>query len=1035
MSDDKELQVRLQFLEEAGEYLDNIESGLLGLGSGQVTPQQMDGVLRAAHSIKGGAAMMGFQSLSHLAHRLEDFFKILKVGKPNVVNRSLETLLLSTVDFLRQIIIVNRQKKEVDQQWLINTVNPVFDQLHELLGDPQPEDAAALLSAETGEEMSTLIFETEVEELLTKLETSIEALTPGNLFEELKLAAQELSGLGEMLELSAFSSLCQSVIKQVETAPDRVNNIAQAAIQEWRRSQALVLIGQTEVLPEFLELEENSAFSSDVSLEAVSLIEELPNSTDLASLLENNTIFEEVDEIEQQMFEGDLVEEEALNLLSSIEEILPEDLSMADFAIEEITPEPSFAVKPDNLVVNFPELPNSKISITNSAEITLEEEQNQLNAVTDKTIRVAVKQLEQLSDLFGEVAIERNGLNLRLKSLRNLVNLLNQRIKTLEQSNFRLRIAYDKVATESISPLFRQEEVVFQSASLVTANSPSHGLQPSATSTSDRYFDSLEMDNYSDIHLLSQEVMETVVQIQEVTKDIEINLEETEKNSRELDRTTKQMQGTITRVRMRPLSDLLDRFPRALRDLELQYGKKVQLKVQGASTLVERSILETLNDPLLHLFRNAFDHGIEIPANRKALGKPEQGTITIAASNRGNQTVITISDDGSGINLEKIKAKALSMGVSPEDILRAKEEDLLDLIFEPGFSTASSVTDLSGRGVGMDVVKTNIEQINGKIQVKTEFEVGTTFTITVPFTLSVVRVLLVESNGMLLAFPTNIVEEMLVLEPDSILEAAGQEVLNWDGFIVRLIRLNQWLNLPDFASSSSVELEQTPTIEVPLVLMIAQNNDLVGIQVDRYWEEQEVTIRSVEGAISLPPGFTGCSILGNGRVVPLVDAIALLNWIENDRQASATSVSRFNINHQDRQDNLEKSTASTAATKKTIMVVDDSINVRRFLALTLEKANYHVEQAKDGQDAIDKLQAGINPQAVICDIEMPRLDGFGFLSRVKTLPQHKNLPVIMLTSRSGDKHRRLAMNLGATEYFSKPFKENVLLSTLQKLVT
>ncbi|VEP18587.1 CheA signal transduction histidine kinase [Hyella patelloides LEGE 07179] len=1028
MSDDKELQVRLQFLEEAGEYLDNIESGLLGLGSNQVNPQQMDGVLRAAHSIKGGAAMMGFESLSHLAHRLEDFFKILKVGKSKAVDSSLETLLLSTVDFLRQIIVVNRQQQQVNSQWLKTTVETVFKQLHDRLGDPQPEDAAALLSAEMGEDMSTLIFETEVEELLSQLENKLEKLEPHSLLEELKLSAQELGGLGEILELPAFFSLCQSVIDLVESSPEKVNSIAQTAIQEWRRSQALVLIGQTEVLPETLELDEDDVFFSDSSLDADALIEELPDSTDLASLLG-----------------GDELEQEALDIFSSLDEMIPEELStaeleaidlsaldleeidmdipaavpVAEFSVEEITPEYSISAEPDNSVANYPtpSISPTTFSTTSSGEMAANDD----NAVVNKTIRVSVKQLEYLSDLFGEVAIERNGLGLRLTSLRNLVNLLSQRIKTLEQSNFSLRIAYDKVATETVTT---------RPSESIAVNSASHSLQPSAENSSEEYFDSLEMDSYSDIHLLSQEVMETVVQIQEVTKDIEINLEDTEKNSRELNRTTKHMQSTLTKVRMRPLSDLLNRFPRALRDLELQYGKKAQLRVRGASTLVERSIVEILNDPLLHLFRNAFDHGIEPPAIRKAAGKSEQGTITITASHRGNQTVITMGDDGEGINLEKIKTKALSMGVSREDLVNAKEADLLDLIFEPGFSTAQAVTDLSGRGVGMDVVKTNIEEINGKIQVNTELGVGTTFTITVPFTLSVVRVLLVESNGMLLAFPTSIVEEMLVLDPDTILEAAGQEVLNWDGFIVRLIRLHQWLNLPDFASGSPVELEETPTIEQSTVLMIAQNNDLVGIQVDRYWREQEVTIRSVEGKMALPPGFTGCTVLGNGRVVPLVDAISLLSWIENDRQASATSSYSLKIGNSDSSEKPGK----PAATKKTIMVVDDSINVRRFLALTLEKANYRVEQAKDGQDAIDKLQAGVSPQAVICDIEMPRLDGFGFLSRVRTLRQHKNLPVIMLTSRSGDKHRKLAMSLGATEYFSKPFKENTLLSTLKKLI-
>ena len=1014
MSDDRELQVRLQFLEEAVEYLDNIESGLLGLGSNGVNPQQMDGVLRAAHSIKGGAAMMGFESLSHLAHRLEDFFKVLKVGKSKAVDSSLETLLLSAVDFLRQIVSANRQQKQVDSQWFQSTVEPVLQQLHDRLGDPQPEDAAALLSAEMGEDMSTLIFETEVEELLSQLENNIATLDRNALAEELKLSAQELSGLGEILELPAFFSLCQSVIDLVESNPERVGAIAETALQEWRRSQALVLIGQTEVLPETLQLDGEAAFFENTATD--DLIENLPDSTDFASLIgsedakEALDLFASLDEmIPEELDSAELDEMELSEIdFADLDLNVPEIAAVEEFVVEEIAPESSESTVSDSSTVSFP---TPSLSTTSNTTSSGDFTEDSTQKVADKTIRVSLKHLEHLSDLFGEVAIERNGLGLRLGSLRNLVNLLTQRIKTLEQSNFNLRIAYDKVATETI-----------------TVNSTSHALKPS-TNSSPEYFDSLEMDSYSDIHLLSQEVMETIVQIQEVSRDIEINLEDTEKNSRELNRTTKQMQSTLTRVRMRPLSDLLNRFPRALRDLELQYGKKVQLRVRGASTLVERSIVEILNDPMLHLFRNAFDHGIEFPAVRKAAGKPEQGTITITASHRGNQTVITIADDGGGIDLEKIKSKALSMGVSPEDLVNAKEGDLLDLIFEPGFSTAQALTDLSGRGVGMDVVKTNIEEINGKIQVNTELGVGTTFTITVPFTLSVVRVLLVESNGMLLAFPTSIVEEMLVLEPDMVLEAAGQEVLNWDGFIVRLIRLYQWLNLPDFASGSSVELEETPTIEQPTVLMIAQNNDLVGIQVDRYWQEQEVTIRSIEGNLPLPPGFTGCTVLGNGRVVPLVDAIALLGWIENDRQMMAAGSQGFDLERQDNSDNIEK-----PASKKTIMVVDDSINVRRFLALTLEKANYRVEQAKDGQDAIDKLQAGVNPQAAICDIEMPRLDGFGFLSRVRTLKQHKNLPVIMLTSRSGDKHRKLAMSLGATEYFSKPFKENVLLSTLEKLV-
>jgi chemosensory pili system protein ChpA (sensor histidine kinase/response regulator) len=982
MSEDKELQVRLQFLEEAREYIDTMESGLLGLGAGKVKPQQMDGVLRAAHSIKGGAAMMGFQELSHLAHRLEDFFKILKVGKPEAVNGELEQLLLSGVDFLRQIIVFNRKQQAVDELWLEQKVNPIFERLHERLGDPQPEDATALLSAELGEDMSTLIFETEVEELLSKLEVIVANPGSGDIEAALLSAAQELSGLGEMLELRAFVELCQSTIEHLETLPDKASSIAELALQEWRKSQALVLIGQVEVLPNTLELE----FTEDDFFGVAVDEEELPNTTMMHSL-----------------FEGDNLEQDAMDLFSSFSDSIIEELETAQPELEPIISPASITAEGNtNNEQSYIPLTSTGSQSETATEIP----------ATEKTIRVSTKQLEQLSDLFGEIAIDRNGLNLRLKSLHNLVGLLGQRVKTLEQSNFKLRIAYDKVATETIANSNKS-----QTALLVGEEQP------------DEYFDSLEMDTYNDIHLLSQEVMETVVQIQEVAKDIETSVEDTEKKARELNRTSKQMQSTMTRVRMRPIYDLLSRFPRTLRDLEIQYGKKVNLQIKGGSTLIDRSILESLNDPLLHLFRNAFDHGIEQPAQRLAANKSERGTITISAAHRGNQTVISISDDGGGIDIKKIKAKAMSIGITAEDLAKAKEKDLLDLIFEPGFSTADKVTDLSGRGVGMDVVRTNIEAIDGKIQVDTQLAVGTTFTISVPFTLSVVRVLLVESNGMLMAFPVNAIEEMLVIEPEMILEAAGQEVLNWDGTIVRLIRLEQWLNMPYSGHNAIDEIDEHPAIECPTVLIVSQNQDLVGIQVERYWQEVEVTIRSVEGKIPLPPGFTGCTVLGDGRVVPLIDIVSLLGWIENDRQTGSVSSLASRLTPL-----LEITPAAEEArNKKTIMVVDDSINVRRFLAMTLEKANYRVEQAKDGQDALEKLDGGIMPQAVICDIEMPRLDGFGFLSRARANSKYKKIPIIMLTSRSGEKHRKLAMNLGATEYFSKPFKEQQLLSTLETL--
>lgn len=511
--------------------------------------------------------------------------------------------------------------------------------------------------------------------------------------------------------------------------------------------------------------------------------------------------------------------------------------------------------------------------------------------------------------------------------------------------------------------------------------------------------------------------MANIIQLQEVTEDIDLCLQETDQIVGDLNRTAKQMQSCISQLRMRPFSEGVGRFPRALRELALQYGKNVELKVQGGDTLIDRGILDALGDPLMHLLRNAFDHGIEDPQTRRACGKPEQGLIEIKAIYRGNQTLITFRDDGRGIALDKVRSRAQQLGLDAEALAAANDEEILTLIFEPGFSTAEQVTALSGRGVGMDVVRTNLRQIRGDIKVETQPGMGTTFTISVPLTLSIARVLLVESKGMLLAFPTTAIEEMLLLNPEQISTIDDKAVLRWQEYVVPIIYLSDWLKFR--CPQLSAETEATPLMGVPTVLLISHGREWVGLQVDRCWGEQEVAIRAVEGTIPMPPGFTGCTILGDGRVVPLVNPPELLHWIASSQQPPS-------LEPEDRHRSAQPS-------QKTILLVDDSINVRRFLSLTLEKAGYRVEQAKDGQDALEKLMSGMPLTAVICDVDMPRLDGYGFLARVKSNPAFKQLPIVMLTSRSGDKERQLALNLGATAYFSKPYNKQELLEALDRL--
>lgn len=1083
MSQDKEREIQLQFLEEAQEYLDTIESVLLGLAGNQISGQQMDAVLRAAHSVKGGAGMMGYVALSQLAHRLEDSFKVLKVQRSSiVVDSELESLLLTGVDRLRQILVRNRQGAEVDLEWLETEGHPIFEKLRDRLGDPVADDAATMLGSDEGTNVAALLFETEVEGCLTRLESVLADPATPCLEEEVSIMAQELGGLGEMLQLEAFTQLCESVIYHLTAAPNAVQEIAQLALNAWRKSQALVLVGQVASLPaainfagatastetaiplssfeqDWLQAPEEDAFdfsSSPTEADYAAFDQPIPITARAAQDQETLEV--------EPVIASDIIEIQPLTPTTSevvVENPYPEVLAEEFDRIEldQDTERERVSNQPSRQTAEIGSLSRTvanEPAQVPANEVVWQEEKPKRQKSTpapesqENSVRIPVKQLDRLNDLFGELTIERNGLSLHLARLRSLIESLTSRVSNLEQSNIALRTAYDTVATGG-----RLEKVLSQEG---PNNSNYLALPPAQTSDDSSFhlsnrFDALEMDRYSDLHLLSMEVMETIVQIQEVTSDISLSLEDTDTTARELNQTAKQLQTNLTRVRMRPLSDLVSRFSRALRDLSVQYGKQVELKVLGKGTLIDRSILEAMNDPLMHLVRNAFDHGIEPPATRIAQGKPAQAVIEIKAAHRGNQTMITVSDDGNGINLDKIRARAEAMGLDAGLLAAASEDELLSLIFEPGFSTADQVTALSGRGVGMDVVRNNLKQIRGDIRVDTQPGKGTTFTLTVPFTLSVARVLLVESNGMLLAFPTDVIEEMLLLRQEQVLTTPGSEVLSWQGEMVPLIRLGA--NLTFYCPRRVSTLEGVPSISEPTVLMISQGEQLQGIQIDRCWGEREVAIRKIEGPLAMPPGMSSACVLGDGKVVPLVDAGALLRWIKsttvsqsnpNMTKRTSTGTNKKALSATPQIKEIESSVyqnnpvnnpprAIPISLKDTILVVDDSINVRRFLALALEKAGYLVEQAKDGQDAVEKLLGGLAVKAVICDIEMPRLDGYGFLARIKSDSKFGTLPIAMLTSRSGDKHRQLAMTLGASAYFSKPYNERELLLTLKQLIT
>ncbi|ESA32816.1 signal transduction histidine kinase [Leptolyngbya sp. Heron Island J] len=980
---DTDQQVRQRFLEESGEYFEQMEQVLLGLPTAQNPAQQLDIAMRAAHSLKGGAGMMGFTPMAQVAHHLEDSLKILRARKL-AIDTALETLLLQGVDCLK---LVQQQLSAgliTDKNWMAVHVEPVIAQLHLKLGDLSEADEDRLLSEEEDIDIAIVVFNGALEESLNTFETTLELYQDETLRQALCDQAAHLSDLGLMGNIEAFVSLCQSIHSQTESAAyEQLPALRDQAMAAWRRSQSLVQLGRLDRIPlqfEFVPVSITAPLNaSDPDLESLA---------DLINLEHLQTAF---DQIENPILDSDLPNE-----LLIMEQVSP------------ISSPEEQVVEPTETIAPSPELLESQSRVLQPIH----------NPRPSNTLRVSADDLQQINDLFGTLILERNSINLRQQQLENFVALLQQRMDVLESFNGRLRQWYDRASMENLLLIDGLKPGRLVTASTVSAENRFNRIIQEQGISQNQSFDALEMDQYSELHLMAQEQMETIVKLQEVTADVRLGLQEMGQSTQALNVTTRQLRKRITRTQMRPFSDIVGHFPRVLRDLAVQYGKKVRLKLEGETTLFERVALDLLADPLNHILRNAFDHGIETEAERLKVGKSPDGMITIQAAQLGSQARIIIHDDGRGIDIDKICDRMHQHGVSADQIARMSKQQLLYTIFDAGFTTATQVTELSGRGVGMNVVRTNLDTLSGTIHVDTQPGAGTTFTIDLPISLSVLRIMLFEHQEMIFAIPVDAVEELIALSPDIIIESETGQQLSWQGKLIPLTSLEAHLKIN--SNIAFTPLEGFPIINHPMVLVISDNQRYYAVTIQRFWGEQEVATRPVISPIPLPQGFVGTTILGDGRVVPLIELSQLITNSPANMELST--------------DKIAIAAAEELTSQQTILVVDDSVHSRRFLTITLEKAGYSVEQARDGQEAIDKLLGGLPVKAVLCDVEMPRLDGYDVLDEIKRRPEYKNLPISMLTSRSSDKHRKLAMNLGASAYFTKPYNEQELLRTLANLI-
>ncbi|WP_017306561.1 hybrid sensor histidine kinase/response regulator [Spirulina subsalsa] len=920
MNQDDLKTVENTFLAESQDLLQGMEEDLLKMEESDSVEERLEAVkrlFRSAHSIKGGAAMFGFDCLSEGAHLLEDSFALLR-DKTNLADLSLDlfTQLLQGIDQLKILLQQASQHQPPDSQTLT-----LFEQIKQHLEQEfcEEEQESWLGESPLNNDLVQTIFAQEIVPILSRFETEVSQATEEDLEKTLCALNQiyyNLSGMAGVLQIDKFSELLiplEALLEQSDLSLDEFQQRGWRIVQELEKARQAILQEQARVTVR-------------------ELVEQKPHK------------------------------------------------SRAEMTVKRPTPEP---IQP---------LETTPIILEESAPSTPWQR---------PTIRVDLEHLTELVNLVGELVINRTQLEAQETQLKAEAKRIRRSIFELNQFGSELREEYDRL---SVTPGGEMGENR-------PKNAPIHGLDP------------LEMDEYSEFHSTAQSVIETTGAIAQSAGKIDELASQLDHSTDQLRRITEQLRAKVIQLRVVPFSRCVDHLSRALRELSRLHHKDVNLLLLGRDTKIDESLVDALRMPLLHLLRNAFDHGIEPPPERTKLGKPPTGQIEIAAYHQGGQTIITIQDDGRGIDPEKIRQTAINKGfITPEQAPSLPLTDLYDLLFWPGFSTTDTTTSLSGRGVGLDIVRSSLRQVRGSVKLDSRQGKGTTFILKLPLILSITNALLVRVEHNTLAIPLDAVEELLYIDGEDLQMAGTQSMLGWRSEFIRLTRLQDLIHyalpLSDEPSPDPLTQDKIP------VVVLACDEGILAIAVERIIGQQEIVVKPLPAPLPKPHGLLGTTILGDGSVILILDIDELIADFNphNPAEIAIQEVSTLD-------------TPRITPSAPHILVVDDSYTIRQLLALTLKRARYQVELAKDGQEAWEKLQGGVACDLMIADIEMPRLDGFELLEQLKTHPQFRRIPVAMLTSRSGIKHRQRATELGAVHYFTKPYNEAQLLATLSEILS
>jgi chemosensory pili system protein ChpA (sensor histidine kinase/response regulator) len=714
----------------------------------------------------------------------------------------------------------------------------------------------------------------------------------------------------------------------------------------------------------------------------------LKGAANMVGLRSMSTLAHEVEDVLDAIYQGTVeVSAENLSLLISAADTLgdlgagpqqPEILarrSELSGRLRAVVPAPAAPSAPVRLE---PLEPEKSIDIPQAAEPAAGSPD--LRA-TSQYVRVPIERLDELVRLVSELLVSRTTFEQHLDAH-------SREVEELSRSTGRLKRISSRLDTDFEVSALRGGFGQLAVRAVVTDREERR-----------KDFDVLEFDRYTDFHLISRDLTETSSDIGSAAGELSHHIADFDSHLNRLGRLTSEVQDKLMRMRMVSLATLTTRLRRTVRVTSDRQQKPIDLIIEGENVELDKTVLEEIAAPLEHLLRNAVDHGIESASTRQVLGKPARGQIRLRAYYEGTQVVLHVSDDGGGMEPDLLRQAAVRLGVYTEaEAAQLPLASLYNLVFLPGFSTARSVSETSGRGVGMDIVKSTIHRMKGSVSIETEPGKGTTFAIRLPMTLAIMRVLLVE--------------KILRVEPEQLEHIGNQMVVRVEGKVIPALRLGEALRL---SRPPDTSLRRVP------VLVVTLGDRQLAFIVEHLVEAREVVVKSMGTVLRRVDGVVGATLMGDGSVVLIVNPSDLAP--ADLEEGGPQSIQAESIR------------TPRGSSAYDVMIVDDSVSVRRVLSNLVRSRGWNPLTARDGVEALELMEhAAKPPDVILLDIEMPRMDGYELLTTLRGNANHQNLPVIMLTSRAGEKHRRKAFDLGATDYLVKPYEEETLVTVIRRVV-